>query len=187
MRTKTLTIGIAVAAATSLLLVGRSSLSGPGPGPGPKVPPAPTFTPPGPPTLPNPPTFPPGAKPDGAYVAALDTAVLPANQQVNVVRLALPPNGSYEIVAKVVVTNDSADNPISVACALSTSPSADDTTIDYSSVTVAPQSRLPLTLLATYRYAFTVGTPVVWVACRSSGPGSARWTKLVATPVSKIN
>ncbi len=97
------------------------------------------------------------------------------------------PNGSYEIIAKVVVSNDSADNQISVACALSTSPSADDTSIDYRSVTVAPQSRLPLTLLATHRYGLAVGTPVVWVACRSSGPGSARWTKIVATPVSKIN
>ena len=63
-----------------------------------------------------------------------------------------------------------------------------------SSSALSPAGREPLEAIllvggqGTRLRPLTIGTPVMYIACRSSAAGaSARWSKLIATPVSKIN
>jgi hypothetical protein len=151
---------------------------------GPPLAPPPTGLPP----LVNPPPIPEGARPDGIYVSANESAALPVNTNVNLANVGMP-RGSYQVTAKLVAINDSQDAQISIACGITpTQGGPEGALVDYSSVTVAPQSRVPLSLMGTYSYPLTIGTPVLYVACRASaGTASVKWTKLVATPVGKIN
>ncbi len=175
----TLTVGLGMAAALSITLATRATLSGP------PLAPAPT----GQPRLNVPPPIPEGARPEGVYVASNESGTLPVNANTNLAKVGLP-RGTYLVTAKLVAINDSQDAQISIACGITPTEGGgpDGAPIDYSSVTVAPQSRVPLTLMGTYTYPLTLGNPVLFVACRSSaGTASVKWTKLVATPVSKIN
>lgn len=130
---------------------------------------------------------------DGAFAAQANQVTVGADAPVNVAQLSLKP-GQYVIHAKVVGTNGSGPQ-IALACGLTTqspwSPQ-ENGEIDYSSVTIASESRLPLALTGTVNTATAkgttpIGTPL-YLACRSSGgTTNVRWARLVAQAVTHVN
>jgi hypothetical protein len=125
---------------------------------------------------------------DGAFVAQADNVAVGAGAPVNVAQLVLKP-GQYVLNAKLVGSIMTGPQ-VALACGLTTqgtwTPQAAGE-IDYSSVTIASDSRLPLSLAGTAKPSLPFGTPV-YLACRASAGSTVtvRWAKLVATAVTRV-
>jgi hypothetical protein len=139
----------------------------------------------------NPPTTP--SVTEGAFIAQTNQVAVGADAPVVVTQMFLKP-GQYLLDAKVVGVNGS-QQQVALACGLTTvlpwAPQ-DNGEIDYSSVTIAPESRLPLSLVGTMSTATARGVlpggVTIALACRSSGgPVTVRWAKLTALAVPRIN
>jgi hypothetical protein len=148
----------------------------------------PSFAPPKPTQI-APPT--PSTITQGVFVAQADHVVVGGASSVNVTQLWLKP-GQYILSAKLVGTN-SDGKQTALACGLTTSsPWAASETgdFDYSSVTIAADSRLPMALEGSgvFKATTALGTPL-YLACRAQQGSTVtvRWAKLVATAVPRIN
>ncbi len=139
----------------------------------------------------NPPTAP--SITEGVFTVQSNQIAVGSDAPVVVAQVFLKP-GQYVLDAKVVGVNDT-QQQIALACGLTTvQPWApqENGEIDYSSVTIAPQSRLPLSLVGTMSTATVRGVlpggVTLALACRSSsGPATVRWVRLVARAVPHIN
>jgi hypothetical protein len=148
----------------------------------------PNFTPPKPTPI-APPTQ--STITQGVFVTQADHVLVGGASSVNVAQLWLKP-GQYILSAKLVGTN-AGGTQTALACGLTTSnPWAASETgdPDYSSVTIAPDSRLPMALQGSgvFKATTALGTPL-YLACRAQ-PGSTvtvRWAKLMATAVPRVN